>query len=301
MKTISSALVNQTAQDTFFDNAGLNAVRKMGRDDDPQALKAVAQQFEAMFVQQMFKSMRAASETFSEGSFLNSSESQFYQQMMDQQLSLELTKGRGMGLADVLYRQMQRDYGQTEANPAEDITANLRRTSEVNGSPTVVKAQDQDSTQAFIDSIKPYAEWAANTLGVNADALMAQAALETGWGKYVLRDGNGQSSNNLFNIKAGSRWQGDTVSAVTDEYQQGEKYTTQADFRRYNSLFESFSDYVDLLRKPRYQKALNAGSNGAEFAAQLQSAGYATDPDYARKIQSIMQRLAAASNHRTEG
>ncbi len=301
MKTISSALVNQTAQDTFFDNAGLNAVRKMGRDDDPQALKAVAQQFEAMFVQQMFKSMRAASETFSEGSFLNSSESQFYQQMMDQQLSLELTKGRGMGLADVLYRQMQRDYGQVDAAPAEDAATNLRRTSEVSSLASAAKAENTDDAQAFIDTIKPYAEWAANTLGVDSDALMAQAALETGWGKHVVRDGSGQSSNNLFNIKAGSTWQGDTVSTLTDEYEKGEKYTTEADFRRYNSLFESFSDYVNLMRKPRYQEAVSAGQDGAAFAQRLQQAGYATDPNYASKIQSIMQRLAAANTDQTEG
>lgn len=294
MKSISSGLIEQNAQDTFFNSSGLDAVRKMGRDDNPQALKAVAQQFEAMFVQQMFKSMRAASEAFSEDSFLNSSESQFYQQMLDQQLSLELTKGRGMGLADALYKQLQQSYGEQDRSVSEAAAGNIKRTDNVLAQP-IAANPSEGSAQSFVESIKPYANWAAGVLGVDAKALMAQAALETGWGKHVLQDEQGNSSFNLFNIKASRGWSGDVVTYDTTEYEGNNAYTENAAFRRYNSLFESFSDYVDLMRKPRYQDALSVGEDGAQFAEQLQRAGYATDPDYAKKIRSIMQRLDVAS------
>ncbi|UTF60810.1 flagellar assembly peptidoglycan hydrolase FlgJ [Gilvimarinus sp. DA14] len=299
MKSISSGLIEQNAQDTFFNSAGLDAVRKMGRNDDPQALKAVAQQFEAMFVQQMFKSMRAASEAFSEDNFLNSSESQFYQQMLDQQLSLELTQGRGMGLADALYQQLQQSYGEQKSTVSEVASSNINRTDEVLPQVAASRAagkQGAEHPDNFVQSIKPYANWAAEVLGVDAKALMAQAALETGWGKHVLRDPQGNSSFNLFNIKASGGWQGDVVSHNTTEYENNTPYTEKAEFRRYNSLFESFSDFVDLMRKPRYREALAAGKDGAMFAEQLQRAGYATDPDYAEKIQAIMQRLDTATS-----
>lgn len=296
MKTISSALIDQTATDTYLNSAGLDAVRKMGRDQDPQAIRQMAKQFESLFVQQMFKSMRAAGEAFSEDNFLNSSESQFYQQMLDQQLSLELTKGRGLGLADVLYQQMMQSYGdqlpKREVNepknavPEGDISA-AGTSGELSGpgdNPLF------DSPRSFIDTIKPYANWAAGVLGVKPEALMAQAALETGWGKHVLRADDGGSSLNLFNIKTGGGWSGESVSARTLEYNEGMATDEPASFRRYASLFESFSDYVELLRKPRYREALAAGTDAPAFLQKLQEAGYATDPQYAEKIQSILER-----------
>ncbi|WP_339897781.1 flagellar assembly peptidoglycan hydrolase FlgJ [uncultured Gilvimarinus sp.] len=309
------------AQDTFLNGQGLEAVKKMGRDKDPEALRQMARQFESLFVQQMLKSMRAASESFGEGNYMNSSETQFYSDMLDQQWSLELSKGRGMGLADTLYQQLLKTYGQyllnDSNNKGTDVSSldalvqqqalqfDPRRVSQrvadaaepaepLAGQPGASKTTSDAPVVAtgaagFIDAIKPYANWAAQTLGVAPQALMAQAALETGWGKHLVRDDAG-SSFNLFNIKAGKSWSGDTVTVKTTEYTNGEVQSIDAAFRRYGSLQESFSDYIALMQKPRYQNALAQGQNADAYVEQLQQAGYATDPEYANKLKAIMQR-----------
>ena len=119
--------------------------------------------------------------------------------------------------------------------------------------------------------------------------LIAQAALETGWGKAVTRHDDGSSSYNLFNIKADRRWDGPSVTKQTLEYRNGIAGREQAQFRAYDSFADSFNDYVDFItRQPRYQQALQHGGDAATFADELQRAGYATDPAYARKIKRIM-------------
>lgn len=141
----------------------------------------------------------------------------------------------------------------------------------------------------FVKSLWVYAERAGKELGVQPQALLAQAALETGWGKYVINNKNEKSSHNLFNIKADKRWEGDSVTKITLEYESGIATKEQAKFRSYASFTESFSDYVSFIKNsPRYQNALNAGANSAAYFEGLQRAGYATDPHYARKIQRIM-------------
>lgn len=311
------------AQDTYLNSQGLEAVKKMGRDKDPEALRQMARQFESLFVQQMLKSMRAASESFAEDSYMNSSDTQFYSDMLDQQWSLELTKGQGMGLADTLYQQLLKSYGAhlTGDQKAGDkatldsalkgaaLQFDQRRVSDrvspkaapapfnnaVAAASSAAPQDGKNNTVAFIDAIKPYATWAAQTLGVAPEALMAQAALETGWGKHIVRDDAG-SSFNLFNIKAGSAWPGDTVEVNTTEYIDGEVHTVAAPFRRYGSLQESFVDYIALMQKPRYQQALAQGTDANAYVEQLQSAGYATDPEYANKLKSIMQRESFAGS-----
>src|SRR5690606_6137624 len=114
-----------------------------------------------------------------------------------------------------------------------------------------------------------------------------QAALETGWGKHVITDGKGTSSYNIFNIKSTPQWSGDAITITTTEYEDNQPTQVQADFRRYDSLFSAFADYVKLLKMPRYQQTLAAGQDAAQFAQALQAAGYATDPSYAKKIQKI--------------
>lgn len=345
------------ARDTFLDANSLNGVKAMGRDNDPQALKEIAKKFEAMFVQQMLKNMRAANEVFSEGNYFNSNETQFHQDTLDQQMSLELTSGRGLGLADALYAQMQRAYGTEptpastgnpfELNPAapaypiknlsrivqhqqmlaavsdesENEKANpfdprlLAATSknlnalspDLSESLKNLYADDKkaepvadvsvkggktriaNSPAEFVSALRPYAEKAAAELNVNADVLLAQAALETGWGKHVIHTQNGANSFNLFNIKADTRWQGDKVNVSTLEYRQGVAQQERADFRRYDDYAQSFSDYVDFLQaNPRYQQALEVGVDSSAYAEALQEAGYATDPAYADKIKSLL-------------
>ena len=336
----------QAAQDSFLNNQALNNIKHLGRDDDPQALKEVAKKFEAIFVQQMLKTMRSANEVFAEGSYFNSSETQFHQDMLDQQMSLELTSGRGLGLADALYAQMQRAYGNQqrplptnkgyELDPAGDV-APVKQLSDVLQGQQLLSAFAEDapgnnpapvnnnldasmlafaqaqramamakrttsdtsatgdkngvanSPAEFINTLKPYAEKAAQALNVNADVLLAQAALETGWGKHVIHTQTGANSFNLFNIKADERWQGASVNVSTLEYRQGIAKQERADFRRYDNYAESFADYVSFLQSnPRYRQALEAGVDSSAYAEALQDAGYATDPAYAEKIKSLL-------------
>lgn len=294
MNTLISSPVVSRVQDSFLDSQGLEAVRSLGRKDDPAALKEMAKQFEALFVQQMMKSMRSANDVFAEGNYMRSSDTEFYQQMLDQQMSLELTKGRGLGLSEVLYQQMMRSYGdyfhkgQEPQNNTSVAPSPIQRTSQAEAVSQV--QTDAHGVAGFIEKIKPYAKWAADQLGVNPAALVAQAALETGWGKSVAKTADGASSNNFFNIKTSKGWKGDSLEVNTTEYIEGEARPVKAEFRQYASLFESFADYVRLLQKPRYADAIAAGQNVEAFARGLQQAGYATDPVYADKIVTIAER-----------
>lgn len=296
----------QQAQDTHLNGEGLESLKAMGRDRDPEALREVARKFESMFVHQMLKNMRAANEVFSEDNFLHSSETQFHQQMLDQQLSLELTNGRGLGLADVFYRQMLDAYGSylPEQDPEGQAVANpFTVESKISGhksryenfesveSSTVVggKTGASESPEAFMAAVKPYAERAAAELNIKPDVLLAQVALETGWGKHVIHAEDGSNSHNLFNIKADQRWQGERIQVSTLEYRQGVAQQERADFRRYDDYAQSFSDYVKFVKtSPRYRQALEAGTDSAAYAEELQRAGYATDPDYANKIKQLL-------------
>jgi peptidoglycan hydrolase FlgJ len=140
----------------------------------------------------------------------------------------------------------------------------------------------------FVRVLAPHAAMAAKQLGVSVRALLAQAALETGWGKHLPSHGNGSSSNNLFGIKAGGGWAGDKVSVPTLEYENGVAVRKRDQFRAYDSPSESFSDYARLLTdNPRYAQALGQGENIAGFARALVHGGYATDPSYVAKITAI--------------
>lgn len=148
-------------------------------------------------------------------------------------------------------------------------------------------ALGERTPEGFVAKIWHHAQKAAQELGVDPRALVAQAALETGWGKRGISRGNGGDSHNLFGIKA-TGWKGDAVSAGTHEYVNGVKTSETASFRAYSSAAESFADYVRLLKtNGRYQQALNAGTDIKGFARGLQKAGYATDPGYAAKIAAI--------------
>ncbi|WP_337245254.1 flagellar assembly peptidoglycan hydrolase FlgJ [Luteimonas sp. gir] len=141
--------------------------------------------------------------------------------------------------------------------------------------------------EGFVASIWSHAQSAARELGVDARALVAQAALETGWGRRMIRQGDGGTAHNLFGIKA-TGWQGERVTATTHEYRNGVRRDERAQFRAYASPAESFADYVRLLKQnPRYRQALESGGDVRRFASALQQAGYATDPRYADKISAI--------------
>ena len=325
----------------FTDLTQLNSLKVKSKTDNGEALREVAQQFEQMFMNMMLKSMREAGNSLSEESFFNSSETQFFQSMLDQQMTTDLaTKGQGIGLADVIVRQLggtteqQTPQSKQEApgmTLAETQAMQMRRVLEqtYDQSASVaaaavlskaVQANDQtpasdligkieaavdsltqspaaqalpnrfESPKEFVEGLLPLAEQMAPELGVDPRVLLAQAALETGWGKHITTDPQtDQSSFNLFNIKAGSSWTGDTVAVNTLEYVNGIPAPERAQFRAYADYAQSFTDYVDFLKtSSRYQQALEQADNPIRYLQELQAAGYATDPEYADKISRIM-------------
>jgi flagellar protein FlgJ len=146
-----------------------------------------------------------------------------------------------------------------------------------------------ESPQAFVQALWPHAQKAAAALGTQPEVLIAQSALETGWGRAVMQHGDGRPSYNLFGIKADSRWAGERVYSQTMEFRDGVMQRERAAFRSYDSLAEGFKDYVAFLQEnPRYRQALEAAQDGPAYVRELQAAGYATDPEYAQKINAIM-------------
>jgi len=277
---------------TYADFAGLDSLKKGASQNDPAAIRQVAKQFESLFAHMMIKSMRDA---VGKDPIFGSDQEQMYQSMFDDQLSVEMTRGHGLGLADMLIRQLQR-LGVSGANGATNSSSSgSSATTSAGASGTTNKTSASTSPTAssadqasFIKDLWPEAQRAAQQLGVDPRGLLAQAALETNWGRNVPRDASGRSSNNLFGVKATSEWSGASVSASTREFQNGSAATTTGQFRAYGSRAESFQDYVSMLsNNPRYTTALNTGSNVQAFATALQRGGYATDPDYARKVSAI--------------
>jgi len=251
---------------------------------DAAKIDQVARQLEGQFAQLLIKSMRDASF----GDALFPGENQLFRDMHDQQLAKALTHGKGLGIAAMVARQLGRTGPQTPGAEtilpaAQNTTANHHLARSAAGS----AAAAAPTPEGFVAQIWQHAQQAARELGVNARALVAQAALETGWGQHGIQHQNGRQSHNLFGIKA-THWQGKHATAVTHEYHNGVRRAEQADFRAYSSVAESFADYVRMLKNnPRYRQALQAGDNIHGFAAGLQKAGYATDPHYAKKISAI--------------
>jgi peptidoglycan hydrolase FlgJ len=266
----------------YADFSGLEGLKGALKADDPQAIRAAAQQFESLFTNMMLKSMREAKLGQGLG---DSQESDLYQDMYDQQVSLQMAQGKGIGLADMLVQQLTRNSAAKAAAPP----------------PASAPAQNTVGSNAaaadaigFVKKLEPYAEQAASQLGVSSDTLIAQAALETGWGQHIPASGNGATSFNLFGIKAGSGWNGEAVDARTTEYSAGAAHSVSQPFRAYGSVQQSVDDYVSLLRgSSRYQQALGTGANVSAFAGALSRGGYATDPAYVQKLQATVASVRA--------
>lgn len=303
--------------DVYTDVQGLQNLKAESNQD--VALKKIAQQFESLFLHEMLKTMRKANESFEEGSLFNGKDTQFFRDMYDQQLSLSLAQ-KGTGLAQVIYEQLSRQYVKdpqgnaatsTQAFPVPQRKSSLpiphfsasgkAESPAVEPVESVASANEKkapfSSAREFVEAVLPHARAAASALGLNPLFLTAQAALETGWGKYVVRDGGGESTHNFFNIKADRAWQGEKAEVSTLEYRSGVPVREQAQFRKYGDIAESFADYVQFLQNnPRYQDALAVAGDDRDFAFGLQNAGYATDPAYADKILAIVQRLSAETS-----
>ena len=282
----------------YTDFSGLAALKARAREDQDAALDQVSRQFESLFLQMMLKSMRDAS--FG-GGMLDSRQSEFYRDMYDKQLAVDMAQNHGIGLAEVIKRQLGGSVSPAHAGLSpEDYVGMPIRVSPVRDAQADVQTAGTDtvsdlsirfdgSPESFLGQLWPAAEEAAARLKLAPEALLAQAALETGWGRHVMQHRRGDSSHNLFGIKADSRWQGDKVQVSTLEYRDGVALKTRANFRAYDSFEQSFSDYVDFLqRNPRYRTALSKTADPEAYFSALQDAGYATDPAYADKIKRIL-------------
>lgn len=306
-----------------LDPRSFGDLKRLAADgNSPEALRATAQQFEAVFMQMVFKAMREATP---EGGLFDSEHVRMFQSMHDQQLSSDLSsKGNGMGLADAIFRQLggealqaERAHGhigpdgrryfdlsnvtrqpamqpaipaavRSASEKAAEVAAEVAAPQAAPGVAPQAAAKVPEHVSGFVRKLHGDAQQAGRELGVPAHFLVAQAALETGWGRAELRHADGAPSHNLFNIKAGSSWKGDVVELPVTEYANGRAYTENARFRSYGSYAEAFRDYVSLLRdNPRYAEAVGQ-QQPADFAQGLARGGYATDPQYADKLVRII-------------
>ncbi|CAH0525154.1 flagellar assembly peptidoglycan hydrolase FlgJ [Vibrio hippocampi] len=326
-------MVNNSQDIGFIhDISSLDKLRQQAvsgdKEDDKAALQAAARQFESIFTSMMLKSMRDANTHF-ESDLMNDQNGQFYRQMLDEQMTSELSASGSLGLADMIVAQLgaakaapenfepnrelqirnqafdidrsdQYDYKKARRRAAElGLNQSEPKVAHMAEAPVAVQTAPKartktisfDSPESFVTSLKPYADKAAKSLGVEPSLLIAQAALETGWGKKVIVNSQG-SSNNLFNIKADRSWKGDKVATQTLEYHQNIPVQERAAFRSYDSYEQSFNDYVEFLnRNPRYQTALNRNQGSEAFIRDIHSAGYATDPSYADKVLRVKNKI----------
>jgi len=274
----------------FNDFAGLAELKSRAAQQDPKAVREAARQFEALFLQMMLKSMRDAGAAFAED------RDRSYEEMFDQQVAIDLAQKDSIGIADLLMRQigMQGEQDAHAAGRAEALGTTGGDVAAVLSSRRREDFRPQDARE-FVRQIWPLARRAADELGIDARAIVAQAALETGWGQNQIRDARGVSGNNLFGIKADAGWSGERIAVRTLEFEDAGFVPRQEQFRAYATLEEGFDGYVEFLRNsPRYRSALSRGDDPAAFAAELGAAGYATDPAYAEKIHGILsgERLA---------
>jgi len=366
------------------DVAGLARLKTAARERSPEALEAVAKQFESLFLGMMLKSMRDAN--LGEGLF-DSQAGELYQGMFDKQIALDMSRGKGLGIADMLVKQLspkntrptpegpipidaaadQRfliqkpptpalpiqspesralplattnlghvraferptklppvaprevdatipperpsdatvKYGALPPLPAPEIRSQPKEAPAAEVTPPIASTQGAASEsvlkprtaaewrpstpEEFVREILPHAQKAADELGINPLGIIAQAALETGWGRKVISRTDGGSSMNLFGIKAGESWKGASATSSTVEFEGGIAVRKRENFRSYDNVADSFRDYVKLLSgNPRYREVLEAGADAKGFAESIGRSGYATDPHYASKIKGVL-------------
>jgi flagellar protein FlgJ len=286
-------LPNQVA----LDSRGLDGLKRAARESPDKALQVAATQFEALFMNIILKNMR---DSLPKDGLMSSSAGSTYTGMLDQQLSQQLAS-RGTGLADMLVRQLSKNVkpaagtaagadlpeGSRPLRPAAALTS--ATPAAVDGLKALA-ADFPDKKRDFVARMTRHAQDAEQRTGVPARFLIGQAALESGWGKHEIKDGNGQTTFNLFGIKATGKWSGPTVAVTTTEFVNGAAQKVVAKFRTYASYAEGFADYARMLAgNPRYAGVLKTASQGIEsFAQGLQKAGYATDPAYAAKLTKVI-------------
>lgn len=327
--------------DVYTDLIGLQNLKSSARKDARSALPEVARQFEAVMISMMIKGLR---KTGMEDPYFKSQAMDSYRDMYDQQLAMELSKGQGIGLAKAIVEQIQSQAGLVQNGQngerklimpqrkffmdpyrsvqKDNATAMTRPESVQQKQPVAITKEPSADRQAggkfenpqdFIQKLWPLAEKTASKLGVPAEVLLSQAALETGWGKHIISSDQ-QSSYNLFNIKAGKNWQGKQMDKVSMEYIHNRPIQQKSSFRAYDSYEQSFNDYADfILNSPRYKQAVSGRQNmeqtlhdserSQNYIRSLHQAGYATDPQYTEKVMQLLkseffQAQAYEQNHK---
>ncbi len=315
-----NALSNKFALDV----QGFDALRaQAGSQPQAASLKAAAKQFDTVFTTMMLKSMRDA--TPSDGP-LDSKDGASFTGMMDQQLAQNLGN-KGIGVADAMLKQLMRNAGAAGANiqagASGDSSANAGNMAAMNAMAKAyansaaanggtakatldnsngytadsaltpaMHGTGSDKVNAFVERLAAPAQAAATATGIPARFIIGQAALESGWGKREIKNANGTTSHNIFGVKAGSDWTGKTTTSVTTEYVNGQPTKKVETFRSYDSYEAALTDYASVLKSnPRYASVADASRDAAGFAHGMQKAGYATDPQYAKKLISIMRQI----------
>lgn len=311
-----------------LDPSSLGDLKRLARQDaqSPTALRAAAQQFEGLFMNMMLKALREASPP---NGLFDNEQTRMLQGFHDQQMAMQMAQSGGVGLADVIFRQLggetmgvtreprlgpdglpvfdladvprrpaisalvgkrEASSAATEVSAAGSAPENLAPATGVAASTAAssVNPSVVERVRGFVEKVLPHASEAARSIGVPASFMVAQAALETGWGRAELRMADGTPSHNLFNIKAGRNWDGPVVELPVTEYSGGRAYTENSRFRVYGSYAEAFEDYARLMRdNPRYAGVLGQ-TDAHGFASSLQRSGYATDPQYAEKLTRVI-------------
>jgi flagellar protein FlgJ len=256
----------------------------------------------------MLKSMRKAQDVMADkDSPFNSEQVKFYRDMHDTQIASDLASNGSIGLADIIVRQLGkagegympagalRNDGNLSSINRNTIVSTQKSQEEILGNQPIktfqsIKTAAFEDVESFIEQLYPAAQQAAEQLGIDPKALLAQAAIETGWGQFMIHNTSGQNSHNLFGIKADRRWQGDRAMVNTIEFEQGVAATKTAPFRVYDSFADSMQDYVGFVKQnPRYEEAVKQSQSPRDYFSELQKAGYATDPDYANKVLSVFE------------
>ncbi len=293
----------------YTDFQGLQKLKRAARENASGATKEVAQQFESLFVKMMLKSMRDAS--FGDEMF-GSQQMDAYQDMFDNQMAIHLSRGKGIGLSDVIMQQLngtnQRDHIDAGSKAVFALSEDRKQTkdlvvqnfshlnkitaanSEKPVSENKITKNQFNSPTEFVETLWPLAKKVSEQSGISPQILLAQAALETGWGNAVSKHANGKSSFNLFNIKADHRWDGERITKTTVEYKEGVADKQKANFRSYHSFEESFQDFINFIsNEPRYQNAMQVVDDNKDFITELHKSGYATDPLYAEKVIRVLK------------
>ncbi|MBD9659253.1 flagellar assembly peptidoglycan hydrolase FlgJ [Pantoea sp. PNT03] len=290
----------QSLVNAAYDSRSLNDLKREAAADPKGKAMQVAKQVEGMFVQMMMKSMRAA---LPQDGLLSNDQTRLFTSMYDQQIAQDIGK-RGLGMADIIVKQMQpaQEPDETAGTvpmkldnsfiysnlPSNQLEQMVRKA--VPRLPVSPSSLPSDSND-FIAQLAQPAQVASQQSGIPHHLILAQAALESGWGQRQILTRDGKPSYNVFGIKASGDWKGETTDIMTTEYEGGAAKKVRASFRVYGSYMEALSDYVKLLsNNPRYAAVANAPS-AEQGARALQAAGYATDPKYAQKLVGMIQQF----------